>query len=960
VRGDFSRTTFRPDKHYSGVLMQQGRVQVDADWNEEQAIRRHHAEVTAADLIGPTGAPQTVPGFGITATQAGDDLAIGAGHFYVDGVLCENDDTVAFTEQPDLRPTGGPLLPTADGLYVAYLEAWDRHVTGLEDESVKESALGGVDTATRTKTVWQVQLLPVADPGGSVTCDTDFPEWTELLAREGADPNGKGRMRAQSQLEEPSPDPLCVLPPSAGYRRLENQLYRVEVHQGGTRAEATFKWSRDNGTVASRIEPDEDGAVVSGTEIRVVEMGRDGVLTFASDPLPTWLELTDDRYELLDQRGHLAHVQSVDPATRTITFVADSLPPLDPDEHPVVRRWDQSGDDAAATGVPMTGEWQALEDGVEVLFEEGTYRTGDFWLVPARTAIGFETGTVEWPQEADGPAARLADGTVHHLARLALVRLSGGTFSLVESGDCRPSFPPLTAIAATDISFSDATCALGDARNVQEALDVLCQRSSSICTLLLGPGDDLNAALSQLGGAQDAMICLRAGTYTLSHPLRIEDRRHIQIVGTGRGTRVEAPHSEIAFRFERCVSATVENLSVAAGVVQEGGPAVDRVNGAITFVDCGSATVKSAEVGCAGGPHRAGSCITVRNAAAAQGTSATVDGCDVRVGHLQVGVLLINVNRSAVTGNVVGGAVRPPAAQLLADARYRGLQRRHLIANVKRGGEPPANTNATVTFNSQVVHLRTPPELIRGNRSTNDWQTAVTSLSPGGITSPRALERFLERLASDLLSQGGSGPGGSQAFRAVIKELLSQDTPTAEQAIVVGGEQAAEVRIVGNTLERALQGVHVGLGQEGVAIPAGVVVIEGNTIGVHLPTSGMRARHGISIAGANSVVIDGNFLSVSRSQKTQGLPVEGIRLFGTMGRRVVVRHNHLASGFPVGVTFAPLNAPLPAQPLWMITENVMELAAAKVDVPQKAPGRPGVGDANAVRAKVRGLIDNFA
>ena len=34
-RGDFTRDTFNPLKHFSRVLMQQGRVQLDADWNEQ-------------------------------------------------------------------------------------------------------------------------------------------------------------------------------------------------------------------------------------------------------------------------------------------------------------------------------------------------------------------------------------------------------------------------------------------------------------------------------------------------------------------------------------------------------------------------------------------------------------------------------------------------------------------------------------------------------------------------------------------------------------------------------------------------------------------------------------------------------------------------------------------------------------------------------------------------------------
>jgi hypothetical protein len=33
-RGDFTRDTFNPLKNFSRVLMQQGRVQLDADWNE--------------------------------------------------------------------------------------------------------------------------------------------------------------------------------------------------------------------------------------------------------------------------------------------------------------------------------------------------------------------------------------------------------------------------------------------------------------------------------------------------------------------------------------------------------------------------------------------------------------------------------------------------------------------------------------------------------------------------------------------------------------------------------------------------------------------------------------------------------------------------------------------------------------------------------------------------------------
>jgi hypothetical protein len=570
MKGDFSRKTFNRRKHYNGVQMQQGRVQLDADWNEQQEINRHRNETEAADVVGPRGAPKTAPGFQVTPN--GSDLRISAGHFYLDGMLCENETDVSYTKQPHLPPMSQNPLPPPLGLYLAYLEAWDRHITVFEDEELRETALGGPDTATRTQTIWQVQLLPVTDPGGTVTCGTSFPEWDRLLQRNLVGVSNAGQMAARSRTVEPSPDPLCILPPNAGYRRLENQLYRVEIQVGGTRAQARFKWSRDNGTVVSAIEQDQNGNVISGSQIVVSEIGKDGALTFASDPLPEWLELTDDSYELTNQHGTLARMQDVDPATRTITFAPGSLPSLDASRHPIVRRWDQRGTEATAQGVAMSNNWQALEDGVEILFSDGVYREGDYWLIPARTAIGFDSGNVEWPRDGGTALPQPPNGTRHHFSRLALLRSNGTSFTTLANGDCRLLFPPLTAITALDVSFSDASCQLGNATNVQQALDLLCQRRGSLCTLLIGPGEDLAAAIKGLGpnpsnGRLDVLICLRGGTYSLAGPLRIENRGHVQILGIGPGTRIQSQNSEAAILFSGCLSAKVSNILVQTGIV---------------------------------------------------------------------------------------------------------------------------------------------------------------------------------------------------------------------------------------------------------------------------------------------------------------------------------------------------------------------------------------------------------
>ena len=51
MNGDITRDTFDALKHFSSVLMQQGRVQLDADWNEQVAIHHHFLRRFVADVI---------------------------------------------------------------------------------------------------------------------------------------------------------------------------------------------------------------------------------------------------------------------------------------------------------------------------------------------------------------------------------------------------------------------------------------------------------------------------------------------------------------------------------------------------------------------------------------------------------------------------------------------------------------------------------------------------------------------------------------------------------------------------------------------------------------------------------------------------------------------------------------------------------------------------------------------
>lgn len=437
MKGDFSRQTFARGKHYNAVLLQQGRVQLDADWNESQAIHAYRSETMTRDVVGFSGAPTIDPGFLIQVDQDGVGLLIGRGRYYVDGLLCENDEDISYVAQADLPGIEGArdVLQKSDALFgLVYLEVWKRHLTALDDVTMRESALGGPDSTTRLKIVWQVKVLPVKTPvTGVVGPDTLFEEWNQLLTP----PSGGLLARAKPQISTGSP---CIIPSSAGYRGLENQLYRVEIHKDGVLGDPakvpTFKWSRDNGTVVTAIER------LSGQELTVRDLGPDEVLGFTGGQ---WVEIIDDATELNRLPGQLIQIDSVNQATRVIKLITAPTQSVDPAAHPKLRRWDSIND--IALSVPATNEgFLPLENGLEVKFTSGTFVTGDYWLVPARTAINGETGTIEWPFTTP----QLPQGISRHYCRLALLQRNAQANTLT-SVDARRLFPPLTGVEAMHV-----------------------------------------------------------------------------------------------------------------------------------------------------------------------------------------------------------------------------------------------------------------------------------------------------------------------------------------------------------------------------------------------------------------------------------------------------------------------------------------------------------------------------
>ena len=228
MKGDFSRFTFDPQKHYSGVLHQQGRVWLDSDWNEEVLERLALLQTELRDVIGPSGVPSPGSGFRLTASSnadALDDFGISAGHCYVNGILCQLDADTTYLSQPDLLDPPRISIPTDGSTLRAlvYLEVWQRLITYLEDDSIREIALGGPDTSARLKNIVQVKLKTLPSDSGSLTCS----QAAQLL------PTSGGGTLTTIQPTGIQPQNTCQLPDAATFTGRENHLYRVEIHDPG-------------------------------------------------------------------------------------------------------------------------------------------------------------------------------------------------------------------------------------------------------------------------------------------------------------------------------------------------------------------------------------------------------------------------------------------------------------------------------------------------------------------------------------------------------------------------------------------------------------------------------------------------------------------------------------------------------------------------------------------------------
>jgi len=497
MKGDFSRVTFNPKKHYNRVLMQQGRVQLDADWNEQQDINEHQIKTQIVDVVGPYGTPKGENGFLLEHVSSGgkDDFVIHPGRIYVNGFLCELETgtPVVIKINPDnhdkVTVDVGNVdgLPFKDGQWVEFLDKDGETIMNEPPEGeqpspqrllitdVKNQTLtlsGNVPDEThalrrvvtyKTQPYLQIKKLPddksdylaYLDVWERTVTSLEDPDIREV-ALNGSDTAIRSQIVWQVKLESTEADDVedafnayldsegnKFLPPvqmiakrsNSSATMWENQLYRVEIHN----CNGAFKWARDNASIVAQVQqkPVQPKSEEDNWQITIINEGRNSVSGFMDCP---WVELTDETRTLAGQSGFMLKVNSVNGTTLTLDK-SQWNKDIDQLENSTVRRWDGY----RSTKLCANEDFPLENEGIEIKFEkEGSeaYHTGDYWLIPSRTDA---ISGIEWPpgnRRAPVPLPQPPLGIRHTYCPLALLTHSGEDWTVKEDG--RPHFANLT------------------------------------------------------------------------------------------------------------------------------------------------------------------------------------------------------------------------------------------------------------------------------------------------------------------------------------------------------------------------------------------------------------------------------------------------------------------------------------------------------------------------------------
>jgi hypothetical protein len=522
---DRARVSYDGQRQYRSVIMQQGRVTVEADWNEAGQIVNEEIRKEALDVVGPCGTHDNgygvnqiteLPLFPIDDSTYSYDFPISKGTMYVGGMRVVLDDsdlhstTIKYSQQQKQEWLDGldhlndpppfpvwvdlsTLLEIPPKREFIYLYLREQEVSAVEDTALREVALGGPDTAQRTRLVQRI----VRHVTNGKDCKTALAEAVQQWAAKGLNfedqshsmrlmPTGTLQASFTDMKTDPKP---CEPQAHGGYLGADNQLIRIQISgfDSGT-GKWKLVWGFDNASFLYRVE-------VAG-DLKTLKLQSRPVDDFHKPKKDQAVEILSAAVHLnaSDSKDYVASATGIvrileSDYASDIQSITLRKPLPDINKVPVLflRVWEKEESFTPGTAVPLGST------GLQVTLQTTDHEplhVGSYWQIAVRPS----TQTEVYPRRyLDGPQP--PDGPRLWVCPLAVIEWETGTkFKVLE--DCRNRFENLVELTKRNLG--------------------------GCCTKTVRPGDDLKTIIDTLKNSEQATVCLMPGIYSLPEPLQLD------------------------------------------------------------------------------------------------------------------------------------------------------------------------------------------------------------------------------------------------------------------------------------------------------------------------------------------------------------------------------------------------------------------------------------------------------
>jgi Family of unknown function (DUF6519) len=532
MSSDRARVSYDANQQYRAVVAQQGRVTLEADWNEAQQIASEEQREELLDLIGPSGTPDDgyrVPETG-TPPASAFNFSVQQGTMYVGGIRATLPKEVQYSQQSEwLDWKGDPdwidpstLTGTPELIYLLLRE---QEVSAVEDSDLREPALGGPDTTGRTRLIQRIVRLKTEGKTCATALEIAQKRWLERgLA---FDPQTMRLMSAATLkvcfLESAvAPDP-CDPEARGGYLGAENQLIRVQISSFDL-ATKRYKlvWGFDNASFLYRVTANSNGSILTLQSAPVDDFHRprNGQ---AVEVLRSAAQLNNKEY-IASATGVIRTLTApYNPDTKEVTFASslslESLPLeyLEPALTPrlFLRVWEEEIPFTPGTPVSLGKTGLQVTLGIS---NSQPVRVGDYWFFAVRPSIPraiYPQRYFDTPQPPEGPRLWVCS--------LAVIGWENRILKVLQ--DCRQSFDDLVKLTK--------------------------RQAGGCCTVVVKPEDlrgdvTLQSIVDRFAdrdrpNREQINICLMPGIYQLPQSLQLDSRHsNFTIEGCGDGAQLQA------------------------------------------------------------------------------------------------------------------------------------------------------------------------------------------------------------------------------------------------------------------------------------------------------------------------------------------------------------------------------------------------------------------------------------